>query len=283
MNRKLNRIKDKGFSMIELMVTLGILSIMGFAFTSIVINSNKEMKALEQKADALTLRANIEGTLSNLPVCTCNLVNNASVINVDALGTTFSDVGEIKSSCAVGASTVVAGNAVAAGTQLEVDNIKIENIESLGVAENYKAKMNIRFKLNSNNIRAIKPITLNVHFKTDSTTPTTAKKITECSFVAGSSGVAQISGSCPEGQYLRGFENGEMICSAVEVVVPAGGGAVASNDNSSTGKTYSLTNPGPGCRGDMCRTKDYGPCRGDMCRTNGASCTGDMCVATNGP
>ena len=273
-----------GFSLIESVIALALFTIIGFSFTSIIVSSNREVKYLEQRADSIFLKSTVEGVLTNLPNCSCLLIAYATTFDSTDLVNANSTISELKSSCVVGASTIIKADAEANGTQLHVDQIKIQDIENLGAADDFRGRLNVSYKKTDKNIRPIRPFFLDIKFKTDPATSDNAKKIIQCDFVSGSAtGITQFTGTCPEGQYLRGFLNGAMICSAVQVVVPAGGGEVASNDNASTGKSYSLTNPGPGCRGDFCRTKDYGPCKGDYCKTNGGSCSGDFCQATNGP
>lgn len=264
-----------GFTIVELIVALGIMSIMGFAFTAIVINSNKEMKALEMKADSLSLKSSVEGTLSNLNICSCLMDSYASTFDADNIATAASNITTIKSSCEVAASTVVAENADVAGTKLAVDKIKIENIEYLGVAESYKGKLRINYQQSVLGIRPLRPISFDIRFKTQVGSPSNAKKIVLCDFVGGGGGMAPPLNipSCPPDQYLRGIQDGQPLCSAVVVA----GNASDEGAADSSGVVYSATNPGPGCRGDFCKTTDFGQCRGDFCKTNGGSCIGDFC------
>lgn len=263
-----------GFTIIELMVALGIMSIMGFAFTAIIINSNREMKALEMKADSLSLKANVEGALSNLDTCSCLMNSYASSFDSDHLSMTASNISVIKSSCESSASTVAAENADVVGTKLVVDKIKIENIEYLGTAESYKGKLRISYQPSMLGIRPLRPITLDIRFKTQASSPSNAKKIVECDFFGSSGGIANLNiPSCPPDQYLRGVQDGLPLCSAVTIA----GRASDEGGVDSSGTAYSVTNPGPGCRGVFCKTSDYGPCLGPFCKTNGSSCIGDFC------
>lgn len=262
--------------MVELMVALGIMSIIGFAFTAIIINSNKEMKSLEMKADSLTLKSNVEGTLGNLTICSCIMNSFASTFNADDLVNTDSVITTIKSSCEATASTVIAENADVPGTKLAIDKIKIENIEYLGSAELYKGKLRISYQASVTNFRPLRPISLDIRFKTQAGSPSSAKKIVQCDFISGngsgSSPPLNVA-SCPPDQYLRGIQDGQPLCSAVVVAGNSSDAGAADK----TGVVYSTSNPGPGCRGDFCKTTDFGPCRGDFCKTNGSSCSGDFC------
>ncbi len=253
-----------GFSLVEMLVLIGLLSIIALISASLINNLNRELKAVEQRADSLNLRGTLEVTLASLPICSCLMSSFAAPFDPTATSTAVS---EIKSSCAAGASTIIKAGQLVDGTQLTVNQIALENIEQLG-PDLYKGQIKVNYLKTDMNIRQIKPITMGVQFKTGS--GSNPKIIVACFGVGVSSGFNEFTGSCPSGQFLQGFNNGVMLCAPV-----ASGGPAT--------PVYTLTNPGPGCSGNACVTYDYGPCIGNSCHTNGQTCSGNACSATNGP
>ena len=58
-----------GFSLLEVMIVGGLLTIVGLAITSVITNSTKAQKRLEQKSSQISIAGYIQGILQNPEIC----------------------------------------------------------------------------------------------------------------------------------------------------------------------------------------------------------------------
>lgn len=63
------KIKHSGFSIIEIMVVAGLMSIVGLAITSVITNSGKSQKKLEQKDTQTGIASYVRSILTNPALC----------------------------------------------------------------------------------------------------------------------------------------------------------------------------------------------------------------------
>ncbi|MCM2282467.1 MAG: prepilin-type N-terminal cleavage/methylation domain-containing protein [Bdellovibrionaceae bacterium] len=273
-NRNSRKKPDQsGFSLIEVVVVMGIMTVLTLGFASYMSFVNTELRAAHQKMEFMELRTTLGRTLSDLSTCSCQLNLHASTFN-GAAAMTSASVSKLNSSCDPAASVIIEdGQPVAnSNTRLTVQAIAITDIRPLGVSNKYEGKFTVSLQ-NDGLVRGLRDIRIDVQFMTDPASPPGAKKIQSCVFVnggmSGGSTLATLSGSCPVGQFLTGFSSGVVQCSAVLV-----GGKISDSD-----PAYTLTSPGDGCIGTSCRTADYGPCSGPSCTTNGLFCEGPNCAA----
>src|SRR5262245_8337329 len=64
---------ERGFSLVEVLVGLAIVTVMMAAFGSFMDSSSRSTKGLTQKMEILQLQQEILGDLANASVCGCNL------------------------------------------------------------------------------------------------------------------------------------------------------------------------------------------------------------------
>ncbi len=254
-----------------MLIAVAVLGVMSMAFASMVTGIQKDLRTANRKIDAMETRSVISKYLSNLPLCGC-LMDAYSLPFSESLPAPSTSISMITSTCPTG-TILAAENQVVPGTStnLEIASMKITDIKSLGIPDRFRGKVKVDFKSEAQSLQ-LKGFELEIQFRTDPATPPTAKKVSQCDFVASatsSGGGDAIEALCPPGQFMIGFESGVAKCSAVAVA------GKFSNNNSAL--PFSITSPGPGCSGHGCMTADYGPCYGHGCLTNGNYCEGDGC------
>lgn len=265
--------KNDGFTLIETMIVVGILAIISYSMTSMLVNSGKELRKLAIRHEKLEHRAYLQKALADASICTCNL--QAAVAPFPETASQV-NVANLKVDCAATATVIAQPNTQvpATNTTLRVKTIEIKNISMLA-ANRFQGTFQVSYDLPDGTDAGL-PWEAIVKFRTDPTSPSSAKVFTACesvSFSGGGGGAGgTLSVACPSGQFLTGINGTTPQCSSI--IIP---GQPPANDPGG----YSPTNPGPGCTGDYCMTVDYGPCNGWSCITNGTSCNGDYCNACN--
>lgn len=76
----------RGFSLLEVMIVAGLMSVVGLAITSIVSNSSKMQKHLEQKDTALNISGSIRALLQNQDLCKSAFCATGATCNSPAAG-----------------------------------------------------------------------------------------------------------------------------------------------------------------------------------------------------
>jgi hypothetical protein len=263
---------EKGFSLVEALVAVGLLCVIGLGIAAVLENMHKELRWANSKFEQLEHKGVFTNAMSNLPNCSCLLKVAVSPFNSLALPADTS-VSAINMDCSPGAPPLaVPGDDVPnSTTHLKIGDLRISKITNVS-PDRFRGKLHIDYKMDWTT-RSMAPFELDILFRTDVASPASAKKLEACEFigVSSSTGTSILSGSCPPDQFVVGFANGGFACSAV---------AIAGTASNSSGHTSS--NPGPGCTGDYCKTGDFGPCVGNSCRTNGNSCQGDNCSSCGG-
>lgn len=260
---------NKGISILEVLIAATVSVMVVLGLITILNQMNKEFRYANQRADALEFRNSVTGLLSNLETCSCQLNQNLELINMTDV-TPQAALALIKNSCAADASTFVEADTPIPGlsSNLKISKIEIKDIEPLTTAENYRGRINFSFS-SDGLVRPLRDFSLELRFTTDPATAASSKKFKECKVVGSSTSSPSLAGLCPDGQFMIGFSEGAVQCSAVSI---DGGVSNASED-------LDVTKPGPGCEGISCITADYGPCFGIDCVTNGKKCSGTGCTA----
>lgn len=166
--RRMNQNK-KGFSLIEILVAVGIVSIVGFALTTLFISTQKQNKFIEQKLEKVELEQSIVKLLSDNSTCSC-LLNGPAW----STGTTEINLASLKNGCS-GNDLIQASQPINPNSQIRIDTIKIKDISDVGSGM-ISGVIEIKLK---DTIQPMKPIVISGQsFITDNVaTPT---KITSC-------------------------------------------------------------------------------------------------------
>lgn len=179
----------KGMTLVEVLIATGIMSILMFAVSSMIIQISKEEQYFETRLEILGTEFSIFKVFSDASTCTKNLKN--SIFDSTSLATTSVSYNEIFASDSLTAPAIVKTPASTAINGLLVNSIKLENIQSLGISDGWTGEVVVKFN-NSLLLRPAPDYRLKTIFSTDSSSPDNAKVITNCSFTNS-------SGSCTPG------------------------------------------------------------------------------------
>lgn len=202
---------NKGISLIEVLVSVGIMSILALAMTTMISNQSKEIKALEEKYTAVDVKNQLEKLLSSPTYCGCLMAGktfNEISKQWSALPNSFS-----KSYSALPAPcTAVGGPLITVGSQIAGSQVIVSGLTVVGANEtvvgsgSYTSKMKISLQ---NTVRPIKDIEINFNFSVAGGVPT-ARNLLGCGASAG--GMVSLN-NC----YQSGFSCNPM-CAAGEVL-----------------------------------------------------------------
>lgn len=183
----LKYLNNKGLTLIEIVVGIGLSAILISATTSMILSQQKETKALTQKLELSDLKNQIMQGFVNNDVCTWQFTGktfstdrvtttnpSATTISLDALYAGLDNTSYVFAQ----RDTALPGS-----SGLRVSTIQLTKIVATGVTDQYKGTIQISFSPDSM-IRAIKPIEIS-QIITATGSPTAS--ITACG--GGSSGV----------------------------------------------------------------------------------------------
>lgn len=164
-----------GFSLVEVLVTVGVVSIMGLAMASMISSLERQNKALGQKLESIELEQSVNRILVDNTSCGCLFDYPAWTT-----GTPEISLNHLKKGC--NAENLLTKDAsIFPNSQLKVETIKLKNITPLVGSGTISGDVEIVLK---NGISSMKPIRISgLRFSPDDiTTPT---KIAGCVGVAG--------------------------------------------------------------------------------------------------
>jgi type II secretory pathway pseudopilin PulG len=179
--------KSTGSSLIETMISVGILSITVVAFATLTTNQQKNNRALSEKIAALDLSNVLIRTIANNSVCSFFLTNpNPAVFDSTKIGSNSPPsipFTKIYGSPSAATSPIVevGKTASALSPGAVVSSIAVDNIS--GAGDIYSAKVTVLFDPVTL-VQQLRPVQVGINFVTDPTSPATAKRVLSC----GSSG-----------------------------------------------------------------------------------------------
>ncbi|MGZ3747908.1 MAG: hypothetical protein ACXWRE_11130 [Pseudobdellovibrionaceae bacterium] len=173
-----------GMSIVEVLVSFGIMMILVSGISAMTVSQQKETKALSEKLAVLDLEKLLINSLSNGSICTAELATtifhpSAFVIDTTQLDKQSISLTQFHANTIAGSALLAAANqsASAMAPQLLVDTIKFQNFVSTGPPDNYFVDFQVAFK---NGVRSLLPITIKMIVKTKPTDPPNAKTIISC-------------------------------------------------------------------------------------------------------
>lgn len=159
--------KSKGFSLIQIVVSLGLMSIIALVMAEIFRQQQKSLQYLTQKYDIL----NLQNSLNSL------FIASSSVCSSQLNGQTFSTTGmtgaapsptvisfpsnEIRAGVGSSSYLLAKAGAPLPGSFVAVETIQVNNILDTGVTGRYVANLVIHFDRNSL-VQPMKPLNLNL-------------------------------------------------------------------------------------------------------------------------
>jgi prepilin-type N-terminal cleavage/methylation domain-containing protein len=174
----------KGFSLIECIVVILIISVLSLGFASMTSNQQKEMKALQQKSEIVEVRASLLQNLSLYEVCTWQfkdkVIDTTNVTSLQKSTTTLS-FNTLYIGPDAGSSILAQAGTNLAGSQsgMKVATITFEEITATGMPDEYMGYLTVQFN-DQTLVRPLKPARIQKIVHVIGTDPTSAKRIDRC-------------------------------------------------------------------------------------------------------
>ncbi|RYZ69553.1 MAG: type II secretion system protein [Proteobacteria bacterium] len=169
---------SSGFSLIEVLVSLAILSILCFAMITVMSNMNRESRGLTEKLGSLTLQGELSQITANPDLCS-KLVQNFGGKQFNSSDLTTAKI-ELDSIGFDPASPVAKVGELASplSTSLRVKSIELTNFTSTGVVDNYSARLVVQYDP-AVMVRALLPAVIKLQLRTSGAGAT--KTVIDCS------------------------------------------------------------------------------------------------------
>lgn len=204
MKKLISALKDnKGFSLVEVLVSVGIGAVVMLAFSSMMANQNKETKALRETLASLDLQKTLISVLANGSVCS-HLLNNPTVLtfNSTQLPQTLTPSLPIYSSLPITSSSVplakVGELASPLSESMVIKDISLKILNGSG--NTYNAKWVVSFD-SSKSVRSHRSIEVSTVLTVDNTNPA-AMTVVDCMSEQVANRYLQ---SCPANQVMSGY------------------------------------------------------------------------------
>ncbi|KHD89350.1 MAG: hypothetical protein OM95_04295 [Bdellovibrio sp. ArHS] len=178
-NRK-HLLNESGQSLVQALVGVGIIALMAATFAQMYVSQQKQLRSLEQKSEALDIKAQIITTMQNADACTCQLnpdltTDDANDANLKFDSTIVDGSQEIKTNvlrtgCIAQAATIVTTNQTL-GSGLEVESVALKNLKPTGVANVWTGEWSVTWKAKSFAATPLKAIKVAQKFIIDTTSP----------------------------------------------------------------------------------------------------------------
>lgn len=201
--------KNAGFSLIEALVGISVMSLMSFAMMSSIQTMQKEQRALNEKIETLELDKILSNKMTDGVLCTYVLADPAWAgfrnTNIFDSSNSAATIQLTKIPMAVSTPTnllaQVGQKLTSISSQLSIQKIEISKFSPLGSGR-YSADVSLYF---SNSVRAMKPAVQYIELQTSGAGVN--KTITSCNSVASTAAVT--SGTGYDGQ------SGTLACASV--------------------------------------------------------------------
>jgi len=176
-----NKLKSQsGFSLVETLVALVVMSILMVGFMQMMGNQAKQTKGLEETLARLDLEKTLQTYLADGSICGATLAGaTPKTFNVANLATTSFSVSSLPAGAQAGAPSLIAVNQKASSlsNSLMVAGITYKNIQNTGVADKYNMDLEVSF---IGGIRPLRPLLFKMILNTTNDTTTGIKRVTGC-------------------------------------------------------------------------------------------------------
>jgi type II secretory pathway pseudopilin PulG len=178
---KSNRLSsDEGFGLVEVLVSIGLVSVLAAVLTSVVMNSLKVQKSIDEKFILQDTKNFLMNAFANSAVCASQLDGpTLDLSSTTATAPYPSDVPYtvIKSGSLAASPVIAEVTKTLAGSHLVVDTITLKNILKSGVGNSYQGTLEIAIVPTSLTLSR-KPISMPIIFT--ASTPTSSARIISC-------------------------------------------------------------------------------------------------------
>lgn len=174
---------SKGASLIEVIVSIGLLAIVMSALSTLIFNQQKEVQSLSDSLARLEVEKLLIGALADGKVCTKILANKKFIASSKSWQPALNLVG-VPSNDSSASLNIISKNSLASplSSTLKIDSIDFVDIINNGTAttsDSWRTSLSVGF---TGGLRAIKPIKIQTLIVTDSDPVT--KTVLNCSNAA---------------------------------------------------------------------------------------------------
>lgn len=182
------RPSQSGFSLIEVLVVIGIMSIVAFSMMSMMSGMNKDFRAFDEKMGLQALQLQIQSALSNPDFCKCFFGNNTFNSSTESWNSfpnsTTSISTAYSSACAaLGPPLVNIGTRIGNSNMIPTE-LRLEDINPVVVGGTnpggYSAKLEVVMDPNQLT-RSRKNISVPINFYVNMSDPVSYRRILSCS------------------------------------------------------------------------------------------------------
>ncbi len=202
------QIKNKGFSLIEILVALGIFSFVSLAFASFMSQTAREFRAANQKTEMISFERDLEMVL-RLDMGSCSAIVQGHTFNRGGITETSGPVIPLPNGLFNGDGTVLAApNELLMGTStgLRVARTELEVTRELPPPNNHVYQGTLRVAMDPDStVRSFVPTSSQIWLEVDPASPAGSRQIQGCS-------PAIIASPCAEGEIQVGTGTGEALC-----------------------------------------------------------------------
>lgn len=180
----------RGFSIIEVLITVSIMSMMAMGIATLVVNATKDQRAIQEKFAMLEVQNSVLSSFSNSATCLQQLTGGAPThLNLDAaaIATTSMPLSEIRAGI-LPTSPLLAKTGQPlpgyVGNQMIVSSMNFQNIEPTGNPNEYNGYIEIMLDPASM-IRPMKPIRIRQLFTARPDPSASSSLIEDCQSSGG--------------------------------------------------------------------------------------------------
>lgn len=171
----------RGFSIIEVLVALSLVTIVSLAVANLLTMQQKEMRAIKEKLSTTDLESITKKIIMNDNYCQCLFKGN-TFNSITKTWNTFptSLPSSFDAACVpVGGDLFKVGNKLPSSS-VEVSGFKMNNIFEIVIGSgNYVGEMNIKFKADSM-VRSVKDVNVSMGFTVNPLDPPAAQNVAAC-------------------------------------------------------------------------------------------------------
>lgn len=211
----------KGFSLIEIMVSIGIMSIVTLGISSMISTQNKQIKVMTEKLSTNELSARLKLTMGSQNYCSClfrgltfDETTKTWSSAVNSFPESFTTIPAFPAACTASATMIAAPNMNVSNTSLKIDHVNLTNVLEMPPGSgHYIGDFVFSFK---DFIMKPRDVVIPIEFAVDLWTGTSANRSFDSCTISGSNH-ATLSNcaweaygcgmlSCPSGKVLTGIQ-----------------------------------------------------------------------------
>ncbi len=175
-HRKLNH---SGFTLVEIMVALGIMGVMGLGMSALIVEFYKQQSALDAKLDIIEYQIGVRRLVGNDNFCRCYLkdakfntttlkLNNPAILS--PIPESFSSATGASPCKASTINLIPASGENLKNTQIKVQSINMANLYAVSGGDTYAAKIEVAVKHGSQSHLISAPVIFAVNTSTGTST-----------------------------------------------------------------------------------------------------------------